>query len=230
MKRAALILAALLLASCAEHHYLVLRDQLPLYADAGGEQVLERLPRYHHEPLAGDPEFAGDRVRVSYRGLEGYVPRAGVDLFSYLAPGLDGGEARDEAVFAHLREARLAQVGKDWSPWAVEAVRRGEVLAGMSREQVEVCWGWPTRLEREDGGERWVWEAEDVDVIHRYEPSVAYYGYGAWRPGGPPCLPYGGFRGDMVWATYRIPVLDRRVVRFDEKGLVRSVDHQRLRR
>jgi hypothetical protein len=215
-----LVLLTLLLGACTQHHYLVVQDDVPFYRDATSDVVLATLPRYHHEPLSEEPLPGAQRVPASYRGRAGYLPRDGTDLFSYLTPALDGGDGRDRAVHARLREARLAEVGRDWPAAVVEAVRAGEVQAGMTREQVEVTWGWPTRLERIGERERWVWETKGVKVIHRYEPTVTY---GGCRTS------HTGFQTRVVWTTYRVPVVNRRMVAFDAEGRVASVDYERTR-
>lgn len=223
--RRILLLATLLMAGCTQHHYLVLEEGVPLYAAPGSEVVLAELPQYHHEPLADEAPIQGRRVRIEYRGQLGWAPRSGVDVFGYLSPALDGGDERERVVQAHIREARLR--GVDWPSEVVEAVRAGEVFRGMTREQVEVAWGWPSKLQRLEARERWVWEKDDVEVVHTYQPYVYYAPYGC-GPGG---LGRGGlgWRTGATWVSHRIPVTRRRSVVFDAEGRVVQIDQERVR-
>lgn len=223
--RRILLLAALLVAGCTQHHYLVLEDGVPLYATPHSEEVLAELPQYHHEPLADEPQVHGRRVRLEYRGQFGWAPRGKVDTFGYLAPALDGGDERERVVQGRIREARLR--GVDWPSEVVEAVRAGEIFRGMTREQVEVAWGWPSKLQRLEARERWVWEKDDVEVVHSYQPYVYYAPYGC----GPGAVGRGGlgWRTGAAWVTHRIPVTRRRSVVFDAKGRVIQIDQERVR-
>jgi outer membrane protein assembly factor BamE (lipoprotein component of BamABCDE complex) len=229
--------AALGLVACAEHHYIVRAESVPLYGSPDGDDVVATLPRYHHEPLDDDPEDdeAPGRWRVTYRGEEGWVPRQGVRTFDYLDPAWDGGDEKRAVVGRELREAQLDVVGRDWPAGQRAAVRAARVEPGMTRQQVELAWGWPTTVEGLATGDRWVWREAGTRREHRWvEPYPTWGLYGGWRGTGWPGCPDdlwwtagGGWRG--AWVTVDVPVVHEKVVEFDpETGLVRAADERTL--
>lgn len=226
-----LILLSLLTIGCHGHHYVVVGDRTPLYAGPESDAVVTLLPRYHHEALESSPGD-GERVEVSYKGRRGFVPRAKVRLFDYLAPEFDGGEDRDYAVRRELREATLTNMGASWPHAVVSAIRRGDVLRGMTRRQVEVAWGWPVTVQKGDlpGGERWVYVAHTTKTIRQYLSDPWAYPSSC-----SPYLPRGGFRdgpwqrpwredwGQVGWVELRLPVTEERLVELDADGRVVDV-------
>jgi hypothetical protein len=237
LPRLALTLAALALAGCHTHHYVVL-EEAPLYADARGDRVLATLPRYHHEALREAPETVAGRVALGFRGRRGYAPRSAVRLFRYLDPGWDGGEEKRAAIRDALRDAQVRAEGSEWSAGVQDAVRRGEVHAGMTRQQVELAWGWPLTVEPDprSGGERWIYRTQRTETLHRFlsDPfsypsaslSLGYYGrsYGCERFAGR----YGTWAWPRSgWVELRLEVTEERTVVIDPDGEVLGV---RIRR
>ena len=223
----ALLTGALALAGCHTSHYVVLRDRTPLYAAVDSEQVLAELPLYHHEPLDADEQENG-RVRLRYRDLEGYAPRGGVRLFSYLDPGLDGGVERDQALQRELREAQLSALGEGWPADTVRAIRAEEVLVGMSRRQVELAWGWPVDVEpgEEPDEERWVYKVRTHEVVRHYlDDPWPTHPWGAlpssyswqWHPRW----------ANQGWVAIRIPFIEERTVTIGPEGTVTGIRVER---
>ncbi len=214
-----------LLVSCTQGHYLVRSPELPLYSTRSGEEVLARLPRFHHEPLPEGSEEAPDspRVALSYRGQAGFAPRSGLFLFDYLDPALDEGADRAESVAEQLRRAQVDAFGGDWPPEVAEAVREGRVVEGMTPRQVEVSWGWPTQVERGPAGQqRWIYERQGSQLRQVYRPPLGYYGPQPLV--GPPW----GY--DSGWVMVRERFLERRIVTIGAQDRVVAVETLRSER
>jgi hypothetical protein len=214
-----LLFLAALVVGCTQGHYLVRSPDLPLYSTRTGDQVLARLPRFHHEPLSSESDEPPDsaRVALSFRGLAGYAPRSGLYLFDYLDPALDEGEDRAEAVATQLRLAQVEAFGSEWPPEVAQAVREGQVLAGMTTRQVEVSWGWPTQVERGPaGGQRWIYERQGTHLRQVYRPPLGYYGPQ------PQLGPAWGY--DSGWVMVRERFVERRIVTLGGEGKVVSVE------
>lgn len=208
LARPLLTFAALLgLTACTQHHYLVRVPDLPLYATPSGDELLASLPRFHHEPLQVDPdEVSGARIPLSYRGQQGYAPRRGLLLFSYLDPNLDEGRDRVRELRVALREAQLEAFGQAWPEEVKLAIREGHVREGMTPRQVEVAWGWPTEIEETPAKTlRWTYERQRTEVVQ--EP-VAFSGWSYPVLGGP------GWRLDYAWTLRHERISERRVVVF----------------
>jgi len=237
--RAAALLAVGLLAGCTTHHYVVVRDGAALYDAPAGGRAIATMPRYHNQPLDEEPEAAGGRVRLEYAGRRGWAARDAVRVFGYLDPDLDDGADQAETVRRELRELQIDDLGGDWDPAVVAAVRDERVLPGMTRQQVEVAWGWPTDVEGgpEPGGETWVYRTRTTKRVRRWADATR--GVSAWGPtywGGPwddypwrgSYHPYWG-RGfgpgyyGPATVTYRVPVEVVTRVEFDADGAVRRV-------
>lgn len=230
LERLVLLAGALLLSGCHTHHYLVVQDGAPLYAAPVGDEELARLPRFHHQPLPEAPRREQGRVELRYRGRTGWVAPGAVRLFTYLHPDLDGGEERAEAVGRELRALQVETQGQGWSEPVQEAVKAGEVRRGMTRDQVELAWGWPVTVEGGgQGGERWVYRVRSEASFDRWQPYDPWCGgpfpwndpwCGAgWRWGGCHRPLYGG-----GWAHTVVPVIEERRVEFDAAGKVATVE------
>jgi outer membrane protein assembly factor BamE (lipoprotein component of BamABCDE complex) len=224
--RKTLILLPMVLIGCHAHHYMVVEDRAPLYAGPKSDTVIARLPRYHHEELSGSPSD-GKRVLLSYKGRLGYAPRAKLRLFDYLDPKIDDGEARDRAVRHELREATLANVGSSWSRQVVSAIRRDEVIRGMTRRQVEVAWGWPVTVQPGalPGGERWVYVSHTTSTIRQYlsDPWAYPSSCSPYLPAG--ISGYSPFQRPWRregWVELRLPVTEERLVELNADGRVAS--------
>lgn len=221
MSRAATSLAVLtaLLVGCTQGHYLVRSPELPLYSTREGDEVLARLPRFHHEPLpegVEDPEGSA-RVALSYRGTFGYAPRSGLFLFDYLDPAIDEGADRAEALANQLRRAQVEAFGEEWPVEIAEAVRAGRVERGMNPRQVEIAWGWPSQVERGPAGEqRWIYERRGTHVRQVYRPSFDYYG--------PQPLQGPAWGYDSGWVLVRESFVERRIVTISVEGEVIGVE------
>ncbi len=228
IRRAALLLSLALL-GCQAHHYVVVRDRTPLYANSTSSEIVTRLPRYHHEPLDA-VVGPSERVPVRYKGRNGYVSREAVRVFSYLHPLIDGGEDKDEVVQQQLREAQIDSVGGEWPRSVKRAIRKQEVHEGMTRRQVELAWGWPLTVQpgKLPSGERWVYRFDRSETIRQflsdpwsspssYSPYLPSDGFGARRP-----WPREG------WVELRLPVTEERVVELDSGGRVAAVSVRRF--
>lgn len=241
LARLALLVSLAALVGCHESSYVVARDGEPLYGSPTGTDVVARLPRYHHEALDEDPvdEAAPSRWRLEYRGQRGWASRAGVRVFEYLSPEWDEGVARDAAVRRELREVQLAEVGRDWSPRTLEAVRNDEVFVGMTRDQVELSWGWPTTVESgpRPGEERWVWRAPRTRTVRQYSPWMGWGGYYGGGFGGWGYYGYGGGYGPYgwrddgwawrsTWVNVSVPVTEEKIVEFDASGRAVRLDER----
>ncbi|UCH47509.1 MAG: hypothetical protein JSU95_15790 [Betaproteobacteria bacterium] len=59
-------------------------------------------------------------------------------------------------------------------PEVAKAIRQGKVIPGMSREQVQACWGWPSEIDNSEslglnleyGKEVWEYRSDDVFIVH----------------------------------------------------------------
>jgi outer membrane protein assembly factor BamE (lipoprotein component of BamABCDE complex) len=224
--KAAAVLVLAAVAGCHSAQYIVVADRTPLYRDAQGGDVVATMPRYHHEDLDEEPDAAAARVHLTFAGQAGWADRAAVRVFDYLDPALDGGADREKAVKQQLRELQLADLGKGWSPDDVAAIRKEEVLVGMTKTQVEVAWGWPVTVEPSPtpGGERWVYRDARVSAVRRWGGGGgAFDAWGAssgW-------LGREDWRGYPTWVTVRVPVTVERVVEFDPDGRVVRVHVRR---
>lgn len=73
-------------------------------------------------------------------------------------------------------QSRLAyvQTHEELDPEVAEAIRRGKVIPGMSREQVEACWGSPLVIDNSEsiglhlewGEEVWEYRSDVVFTVH----------------------------------------------------------------
>ncbi len=220
------IALALALCGCRVDHYMVVEDQVPLYATATGEQVVARLPRYYHEALEDEPEEIAERVQVRYRGKVAFAPRRAVRTFDYLHPALDGGDGRHAEVARVLREEQLDDVGRGWPRRIQEAVREGEVQHGMTRRQVELAWGWPTTVRKGPGPgeERWIYSSRTRRLVHHRTEGLWYGGTSWGLYPDPLAWHWVDGRADGGWITLRLPVIRERVVSLGPDGRVRHVD------
>ncbi|HVY62607.1 MAG TPA: hypothetical protein VHF22_13185, partial [Planctomycetota bacterium] len=98
-------------------------------------------------------------------------------------------ESRYRAVFFNRREVILE--GKSWAPSVKQAIRENRVENGMTKEMVELAWGYPTSTQAlEAGGERWTFDRRRYEVVddvaYDYYPGGFghfYWGFGRWGPG-----------------------------------------------
>lgn len=213
-------------AGCRSPHYVVIEDGAPLYAGPQGDQVLARMPRYHHEPLGERPESGAARVALTFEGQAGWAERDSIRTFEYLNPTLDDGQSRDKAIRREVRELQLAELGAEWTNDEVAAIRAERVLPGMTRTQVEVAWGWPISVESTGapGGERWVYRDCRVTPVRRWVESPWSSSWGA------DAASIGHrdeWRNYPAWVTVRVPVTIERMVEFDEHGKVTRVQVRR---
>ncbi len=232
------VATTLALAGCRAHHWVAARDDALRAAPAADAEAVAPLRRASHGPLDGPPERAAGWTRLEVEGVAGWAPPGAVRVFDHLHPAWDGGEARDAAVRAAVREVELAARGAGWSPGAVEAIRAERVVAGMTREQVELAWGWPLDVEAGPAGERWVYRHDDWLVVDT-GPGLSFGvtwgwgvrgGPGCWRdPWGPPFGPWGG-AGWAGGAPLRVAITVERAVVFDAGGVVREVVTRQLAR
>lgn len=210
----AAVLALVATGGCRVREYVVARDEVPLYANKSCDRVLDVLPLGHHEKVVDDE--AGDGVaKVAFNGREGYVKREGVKILTYVHPQLDEGADRESTVGRAVRDVAVEHAGHDWPEETRDAIRDGRVLEGMSREQVELSWGWPRTIEplaSPVGGERWIyrrhgWESFDGGSLsnRRFRPN---------RPG--------EWSGTSSSSYYRMPVVEERVVEFTDRKVSRS--------
>lgn len=225
-RRAVALAVVLAMAGCRAPHYVVIQDEAPLYADAQGDEVVARMPRYHHEPLEDSPEASAARVPITFDGQAGWAERESIRTFDYLHPTLDEGQSRDKAIRRELRELQLADLGAEWSNDDVAAIRAERVLPGMTRMQVEVAWGWPVSVESTGapGGERWVYRDCQVTPVRRWVESPWST---TWNDGVAPVGHRDEWRQYPAWVTVRVPVTIERVVEFDEHGKVTRVQVRR---
>lgn len=210
-------LLSVLACGCQVHEYVVAHDEVPLYATPGCDRVVERMPLGHHERVEGADDDHGV-VKVTFNGRTGYAKKSDVNLLSYVHPELDEGQDREETVGRAVRDVTVSSAGKDWGDDTKEAIRDGRVLDGMTREQVELAWGWPRTIEplaNPSGGERWIYRRRGYEYLdsvsgssHRFRPSR----YAA-------CGPYAFESGG---AYYRLPVVEEKIVEFRDGKVARS--------
>lgn len=224
--RRATLAVALLLSGCHASHYVVLEADAPLYGDAGGDEVVAYMPRYHHEPLEAAPEEGATRVAVAFDGRRGFADRRSVRVFDYLNPTLDDGADRARKIRREVRELQLSDLGGEWNRDDVEAIRAERILPGMTRTQVEVAWGWPVSVEAsaQGGGERWVYRDSQVTAVRRWADNP-------WATTWGNDPEWVGHRADSrqcpSWVTVRVPVTVERIVEFDADGKVVRVQVRR---
>jgi outer membrane protein assembly factor BamE (lipoprotein component of BamABCDE complex) len=225
--RAATLALAVALAAvgCRSPHYVVIEDDAPLYATPQGDEVVARMPRYHHEPLEDRPGSSAVRVPVTFEGQAGWAERNSIRTFDYLHPTLDDGQSREKAIRREVRELQLAELGSEWSNDDVAAIRAERVRPGMTRTQVEVAWGWPVSVESTGapGGERWVYRDCQVTPVRRWVESP----WSTMRGAGASIGHHDDWRQYPAWVTVRVPVTIERVVEFDERGEVTRVQQRR---
>lgn len=226
MMKRALLVPVLLLLGCTSDHYMIVGPETPLYVTPDGDRVMARIPRFHHEPLPDGVVRANGRLRLVYKGKIGFAEQERVRVFSYLNPGLDGGVDRDEVVSRELREAMLASVGKSWPAHIRAAIRRKQVLRGMTRRMVEVAWGWPLTVKPgpAKGEQLWVYREEKVEVRHELVQDLWWnmyspHPFGYWRTHAGPHWSTHGYG----YMEVRIPVIEERIVTMSAKGRVEKV-------
>lgn len=230
------MLALLALSGCQTHHYLVTREA-PLYAAPRGQEQVGRVPAYHHESLPGDPSEEAGRVEVVYQGQRGWVPCEDVHLFAYLDPSLDEGEDRSRVVQRELRVAQVHAEGGQWSAGVRDAVSAGEVQEGMTRNQVELAWGWPTTVEpgAQPNGECWVFRVRGQALLSSLPGWDSWSGWSLgqpcwddpWCSCGQPGWRWGGCRMHQSWARATVPVVEERRVEFDAAGRAVKIERRR---
>jgi hypothetical protein len=173
------------------------------------------MPLGHHELIAADEDGGDSAVRVRFHGGTGYARRGDVRVFHYISPELDGGTDRDETIAQEVRDVAVAHAGGSWPADTREAVREGRVLSGMTREQVELAWGWPRTIESLSnpiGGERWVYRRRG------YELYCGGASDSAWRFRPAAGHVDGAFYGHSSYD--RIPLVEERIVEFNSQHLV----------
>jgi hypothetical protein len=222
MSRAATVTASILLlafglSGCRVHEYVVARDEVPLYDSPKCEKVVDRMPLGHHERLGESDDETGV-VKVVYNGREGYAKTSDVKLLAYMHPELDEGADREEKVGRAIRDVSVHAAGNDWTDDMKDAIRDGRVVDGMTREQVELSWGWPRTIEplaNPTGGERWIYRRRGYECLdsamgpaHRFRPA---------RCGQP-----GPWSLESSGGYYRLPVIEERVVEFTNDRVGRS--------
>jgi outer membrane protein assembly factor BamE (lipoprotein component of BamABCDE complex) len=223
-RRSALAYALLVvsLAGCRATHYVVVESDAPLYRDPTSDDVVARMPRYHHEPLEALDDEPRDRIPLAFEGRRGWAERGSVRVFEYLDPSLDEGADQARTIRNEVRELQLADLGRGWSEGQLEAIRGERVLEGMTRTQVELAWGWPVTVEPTAlaGGERWVYKEAQLTPVRRWADTP-------WTDTWGSCPAFGAHRDDWrtgpTWVTVRLPVTVERIVEFDAEGKVTTV-------
>ncbi|MEZ6187083.1 MAG: hypothetical protein R3F62_18995 [Planctomycetota bacterium] len=221
----ATLLLLLPLLGCSAQHYLVSSEAAPLYDGDGA--VVATLSRYDSGRIEDD---SGPRLEVESRAGGGFLDRSDVRVFRALEPAWDGGADERAQRATALRALRVELEGRGWSPAAQQAVVEGKITRGMTREQVEVAWGWPERIDPSPQGEVWIYERQGTSVQRVDPPYLWPYGYGygfgvGWRRG------YAGFYGPWrPWQRMRLelPVLREFSVAFDHEGVVTQVTRRTL--
>ena len=211
-----LLLLAAATAGCTNYHYIVRKEGAPLFADEGRTTVVAHMERLA-DGFVGHGEPKGDPLKVRYQDQTGWANRADLRIFKY--PNDDA--ARYGAVFHNRREVVLE--GKDWPENLKQAVRDDRVENGMTKEMVELAWGYPTSTKALDGGgERWLYERRTYDVrdevAYGYYPggSRLYYGFGPWGPGFGYAYEFPAYE-PRYYRTY-YPRTERRTVTFGPAG------------
>lgn len=214
---ATLALLAVFASGCRVHEYVVARDEVPLYATPQCDKVVERMPLGHHERLE-DTDDAHGLVKVTYNGRTGYAKKSDLKVLSYMHPELDEGLDREETVGHAVRDVTVRSVGKDWDDDTKDAIRDGRVVDGMTREQVELAWGWPRTIEplaNPTGGERWIYRRRGYECLDStMAPTRRFRPAHVAQPG-----PWGL---ESQGAYYRLPVIEERVVEFQGNKVSRS--------
>jgi hypothetical protein len=221
MTRLRTVIAALglcaVLGGCRVQEYVAAKDEVPLYSSPSCDKVVDMIPLGHHERvLAGESETG--IFKVAYNGREGYVRGGDLRVLSYVHPQLDEGQDRESSVGRVVREVAVEHAGAGWSDDIRDAIRDGRVLDGMTREQVELAWGWPRTIEAlatPTGGERWIYRRHGYETFEgsvasrRFHPYRADYSQNSWNT-------------DGRYRYYRMPVVEERVVEFADKKVARS--------
>jgi hypothetical protein len=221
MSRAATLAVFFVIAGCLSgcriHEYVVARDEVPLYDTPRCEKVVDRMPLGHHERIS-ESDDEGGVLRVVYNGRTGYARSTDLKLLAYMHPELDEGVDREEKVGRAVRDVTVGAAGKDWTDDMKSAIRDGRVVDGMTREQVELSWGWPRTIEplaNPTGGERWIYRRRGFECLdssmgptHRFRPA-RYAQPGPWGL-------------ESAGAYYRLPVVEERVVEFQNDKVGRS--------
>lgn len=212
------LLALMGLASgCRVHEYVVAGDEVPLYATPAFDRVVDHMPLGHHERISEEDSKHGV-VKVEFHGRTGYAKASDLKTLSYTRPELDEGADREETVGRAVRDVTVKAAGRDWTDDVKDAVRDGRVTDGMSREQVELAWGWPRTIEplaNPPSGERWIYRRRGYECLDgtmgsgkRFRPA---------RTSQP--SPWGIEPGA---GYYRLPVIEERVVEFQGDKCTRS--------
>ncbi|HZV02400.1 MAG TPA: hypothetical protein VFF73_37185 [Planctomycetota bacterium] len=210
------VLALLAFASgCKVHEYVVAKDEVPLYATPTCDRVVDRMPLGHHEAV--EDTDVPDVVKVTFNGRTGYAKKSDLRLLSYMHPQLDEGADREQTVGRAVRDVSVKSVGAEWPDEVKEAIRDGRVLDGMTREQVELAWGWPRTIEPlavPAGGERWIFRRRGYESFDGAPAAARHFhpNRGASSTWGLESSP----------TYYRLPVVEERVVEFAGEKVVRS--------
>lgn len=213
---ACFIFVAALMSGCKVQEYVVSRDEVPLYATPSLDKVVEKLPLGHHERVVDDDPGAGI-VKIVYNGRTGFARKSDVRLCKYRHPELDEGADRDETMGRAVRDVAVGHAGGAWPDDIRDAIRDGRVQDGMTREHVELAWGWPRTIEplsNPVGGERWIYRRRGYES---FDGTSA-----ASRRFRPVRAPAGSWGLDSPATYYRLPVIEERVVEFADKSVSRS--------
>jgi hypothetical protein len=220
MFRVASLVALLLLvftaSGCRVHEYVVARDEVPLYATPMLDKVVDKMPLGHHERIT-NTEKRGV-VKVEFHGRTGYAKASDLKVLSYTHPELDEGADREESVGRAVRDVTVKAAGKDWTDDVKDAVRDGRVVDGMTREQVELAWGWPRTIEplaNPSGAERWIYRRRGYECLDSTLSAAKRF-----RPARTTQPSPWGLDGAQSY--YRLPVIEERVVEFTGDIVLRS--------
>lgn len=211
-----LLVLAGLMSGCRVHEYVVAREEVPLFATPLCDKVVEKMPLGHHERISAS-ERRGV-VKVEFHGHTGYAKVSDLKVLSYMHPELDEGADREETVGRAVRDVTVKAAGKDWNDDVKDAVRDGRVTDGMSREQVELAWGWPRTIEplaNPSGGERWIYRRKGYETLDSTLSANKRFRPARTTQPGPWSL-------DSAGGYYRLPVIEERVVEFSGDKVSRS--------
>jgi hypothetical protein len=214
---ALLILVVATASGCRVHEYVVAREEVPLYATPLLDKVVDRMPLGHHERISEADEKRGV-VKVEFHGRTGYARVSDLKMLSYMHPELDEGADRDDTVGRAVRDVTVKAAGTDWTDDVKDAVRDGRVTDGMTREQVELAWGWPRTIEplaNPAGGERWIYRRRGYECLDSTLSAAKRFRPARSTQPGPWSL-------DSAGAYYRLPVIEERVVEFSGDRVLRS--------
>jgi hypothetical protein len=209
---------ALALAGCRIQEYVVARDEVPLYATPACDKVVDMMPLGHHERITDDEAAAGV-VRVTFNGRQGYAKKSDLRQISYVHPELDEGQDRESTVGRAVRDVAVEHAGQSWSDDVRDAIRDGRVIEGMTREQVELAWGWPRTIEplaTPVSGERWIYRRHGYETFEG--GSMSNRRFRPYRGASTNGWSYRSSGGTY----YRMPVVEERVVEFADKKVSRS--------